>query len=392
MKFSSILPAFLALCTTTLAQTWTDCNPLNSTCPPNTALGVSNYSIDFTKLEMSSDVWNWTTGQAQYGTDGANFIIDQKLASPTVKTRFYIFFGTVEVIFKAASGKGIVSSIVIQSDDLDEIDWEWIGGNTTHVQTNYFGKGNTTSYDRAVWHPVENPQEVYHNYTTDWSQEKIDFYIDGNIVRTLKYEDANGGKNFPQTPADIRLGIWPGGDPQNNKYTIEWAGGETDYKDMPYTMTVRSVRISDRGQGTQYVYGDNSGSFGSIKSLNTTAPINLDGTGGASVVKHWNGLSSTAKIAIAASVGGALLIALIVFIFCCIKQRRAGKHEKLLEDAKFEKDRAELMAFRAEMGRQRSEKLTGWRSSGAPIGPGRIMPSNTFSLNNMGAYRGYERY
>ena len=39
------------------AQTWTACNPLNSTtCPTDLALGVGNYSIDFTKSTMSSSL------------------------------------------------------------------------------------------------------------------------------------------------------------------------------------------------------------------------------------------------------------------------------------------------------------------------------------------------
>ncbi|KAK5085000.1 hypothetical protein LTR70_006210 [Exophiala xenobiotica] len=387
MKLTTILPGLAALCATTLAQTFTDCNPLNATCPPNTALGRSNYTIDFLQNEMNSKVWNWTAGSAQYGSDGAEFIISTRGDAPTVKSKFYIFFGTVEVIFRAAKGQGIVSSIVIQSDDLDEIDWEWIGGNDTHVQTNYFGKGNTTSYDRAEWVAVDSPLDEFHNYTTDWSKEKIDFYIDGNIVRTIKYEDANGGNNFPQTPSDVRLGIWAGGDKNNNNYTIEWAGGEVNYKDAPYTMYVKSLRITDAaaGQGTQYEYGDNSGSFDSIKILNNTAAIKLDGNDGESMVKRWQGLSETAKIAIGASVCGVALIAAIIFVFCCIKQRRAGKHERLLEDAKFEKDRAELLAFRAEMGRQRSEKLA--MMQGAPTG--QVHPSGIHSMNSG---RGYQRY
>jgi len=387
MKTSTILPAFAALFTTAFAQTFTDCSPLNSTCPPNTALGTSNYTINFLTNEMSSNVWNWTAGKAEYSNNGAEFTINTRGDAPTVKSNFYIFFGTVECIFKAAKGQGIVSSIVIQSDTLDEIDWEWIGGNETHVQTNYFGKGNTTSYDRAVWHPMESPQDEFHNYTTDWSKDKIDFYVDSNLVRTLKYEDANGGKNFPQTPADVRLGIWAGGDKANNNYTIEWAGGETNYKDAPYTMYVKSLRISDASQGTQYEYTDNSGSWQSIKALNVTEAIKLDGDNGETVAKRWQGLSHTAKIAVAASVCGTALIGAIVFAFCCMKQRRAGKHERLLEDAKFEKERTELLAFRAEMGRQRNEKLA--MMQGAPVG--QIHPSN-ISMNSMNSGRGYQRY
>jgi beta-glucanase (GH16 family) len=264
------LPILVAiLAPTALAQTWSDCNPMNQTnCPNNIALGISNYSIDFTTQTLSTKVWNHTAGEVNYDfTRGASFTVEKKLDSPTVQSNFHIFFGQVEVIMLSAPGRGIVSSIVIQSDDLDEIDWEWIGGNNTHVQTNYFGKGNTTSYDRAVWHEVETPQQLYHNYTTDWQPDKIDFYIDGHNVRTLKKENANGGKNYPQTPANVRLGIWPGGDPKNNKYIVEWAGGAVDYGKAPFTMAVKSVRVTDAHTATEYHWGDQTGSAESIQVI-----------------------------------------------------------------------------------------------------------------------------
>jgi beta-glucanase (GH16 family) len=43
-------------------------------------------------------------------------------------------FGKVEVAMKAAPGAGIVSSVVLQSDTLDEIDWEWLGADPDEVQ------------------------------------------------------------------------------------------------------------------------------------------------------------------------------------------------------------------------------------------------------------------
>lgn len=50
-------------------------------------------------------------------------------------------FGRVDIQLKAAPGAGIVSSFVLQSDTLDEIDWEWLGADPDEVQSNYFGKG-----------------------------------------------------------------------------------------------------------------------------------------------------------------------------------------------------------------------------------------------------------
>jgi beta-glucanase (GH16 family) len=265
-SFTTASLALLGLLTTAFAQTHTDCNPLEVTCPPNTALGVANYTIDFTQNTMSSKVWNVTARPINYGDDGAEFTIAQKGQSPTVQTNFFLFFGQVEIIMKAASGQGIVSSMVLQSQDLDEIDWEFIGGNSSYVETNFFSKGNQTDYGNAIWYPIDDVH-TYHNYTLDWSPEKLDWIVDGNIIRTLTYEDAANGAKFPQTPCDVRLGIWAGGDPSQPQGTIDWAGGKVDYDNTPFTMAVKSVRVSDASRGTQYSYGDHSGSWQSIKVL-----------------------------------------------------------------------------------------------------------------------------
>lgn len=58
-----------------------------------------------------------------YGTNGAEFIIGTDGLSKTIESTDYIMFGRVNVTLKAAPGTGIVSCIVMESDDLDEIDW-----------------------------------------------------------------------------------------------------------------------------------------------------------------------------------------------------------------------------------------------------------------------------
>lgn len=65
--------------------------------------------------------------------------------------------------------------------------------------------------------------------------------------------------------------------------------------------------------------------------------------------QKWHGLSKTTKIIIAASALGALLLCVAVFAFYCVKQRRAGHREKLLDDDAYEKQRAEALAYRSQM-------------------------------------------
>lgn len=141
---------------------------------------------------------------------------------------------------------------------------EALGGDTTQVQTNYFGKGDTSSYDRATYETVTTPQEVFHTYTITWSPQEISWLIDGQNVRTLTRDEAKGGTRFPQTPARLRIGIWAGGDPENAPGTIEWAGGRTDYGAAPFTMYIKSVHIENSNPGGEYTYTDQSGHWQSI--------------------------------------------------------------------------------------------------------------------------------
>lgn len=265
MHFKYAALALSAVLPFSSAQTYSDCNPLKKTCKPVSGLDTDSYTADFTSGDGALAKWKTSGGKVNFGSDGAEFTINKKGDAPTIDTDFHIFFGKVEVTMKAAHGTGIVSSIVLESDVLDEIDWEALGGDTTQIQTNYFGKGDTSSYDRATFEAVATPQDTFHTYTVDWSKDQMSWAIDGNVVRTVAFNDAKGGTRFPQTPMRLRLGIWAGGDSDNEEGTIQWAGGKTDYSGSPYTMYVKSVKVTNANPASSYTYTDNSGDYGSIK-------------------------------------------------------------------------------------------------------------------------------
>lgn len=148
---------------------------------------------------------------------------------------------------------------------------EALGGNGGQIETNYFGKGDTSSYDRATWPAVSDPQDTWHTYKVSWQKDALTWYVDGNAVRTLNYADAQGGARYPQTPMRVRIGVWAGGDPSNGQGTIEWAGGETDYAGCPYTMYVKNVEITNSNPAASYTYGDKSGSYQSIQMSGAAA-------------------------------------------------------------------------------------------------------------------------
>lgn len=241
-------------------------------CPSDPALGTTQVT-DFTA--GADDFWVPADGTTlSYNGNGANFVIEKSTNAPTISASKYIMFGKVTVVTKASPGVGIVSSFILESDDLDEIDWEWLGGTDTSVESNFFGKGNTTAYDRAIYQNVADPIGTWHTYTIDWTAESIKWYIDNALVRTLNYGDplAVYGQNFPQTPMKVKLGSWVGcadaaaaADPATAG-TCSWAGGPADWSAAPFSMLVKSVTIEDYGCATSYTYGDNSGSYQSIKS------------------------------------------------------------------------------------------------------------------------------
>ncbi|ERS97625.1 glycosidase crf1 [Sporothrix schenckii 1099-18] len=247
------------------AQTYTDCNPTTKTgCPSDAGLNKASYSVDFTG-GASSD-WTLTSASASYSAStGAALTISKAGNAPTLSSNFYIFFGRVSVLARASPGQGIVSSIVLESDDLDEIDWEWIGGQDKQVQTNYFGKGNTTVYDRGTTVDLDAPtQSAFRNWTLVWTAASTKWYVDGRLVRTLAYAEALGGRNYPQTPMRVKVGSWAGGDSSNSKGTIEWAGGATNYNDGPFTMYVKSIEIENYTPASRYTYKDTTGGYKSI--------------------------------------------------------------------------------------------------------------------------------
>ncbi|KAJ5625166.1 hypothetical protein N7510_001475 [Penicillium lagena] len=276
------------------AQTWTKCNPLTTTCPSDPGSTESNLNFDFTQAS-ALDMWTTTAGTVNTGPNGAEFTIAKRGDAPTIQTSFYIFYGEVSVTMKAASGTGIVSSIVLESDDLDEIDWEALGGDTTQIETNYFGKGETGNYNRYTWAAVNTPQDEFNTYTVNWQKDSITFSINNNVVRTLTYAEASGGSQYPQTPMTVRIGIWAGGDPSNAPGTIEWAGGQTDYADCPFTMYIKDVSIVNSNPAKSYTYEGNSGSSDSIQINGATGGGSTGGSGSDTTTSSSTTTTTTTK-------------------------------------------------------------------------------------------------
>ncbi|KAH3662194.1 hypothetical protein OGAPHI_005442 [Ogataea philodendri] len=239
------------------------CNPLKSTgCPADPAL-ASSVVEDFKSQSDHFSVYS-TPDQIFYTDEGLKLTLAKRFDNPSLRSNFYIMFGKIEVLLKAANGTGVISSFYLQSDDLDEVDLEWFGGDGYEVQTNYFSKGNTATYDRGGYHKMDDPRSDYHNYTIDWTSEALTWYVDGQAIRTLTNDSSQG---YPQSPMYLMMGIWAGGDSSNSQGTIEWAGGSTNYDDAPFSMYIKNLVVVDYSTGSEYRYGDTSGSWTSVDAV-----------------------------------------------------------------------------------------------------------------------------
>ncbi|MCJ1239398.1 hypothetical protein MMC14_007394 [Varicellaria rhodocarpa] len=274
--FPTWLGVIAALYPYVAAQTSSKCNPLTTdSCPADPALGKST-TVDFTQ---GSSAEFTASGNPTYSSNGVSFTIAQSGDAPTLTSNWYIMFGHVDVWLKVAPGVGIVSTLVLISDDLDEIDYEWLGADNTQVQSNYFSKGQTTTYNRGAFHPDPSNQDSFIKYSIDWTADQIVWQINGVTVRALT-QASTGSQGYPQTPMQVKIGAWSAGDPSNAPGTIAWAGGQTNYANGPYTMQVKSISVTDYSTGSQYTYGDESGSWQSIKS--SGGSINSVGDSGSS--------------------------------------------------------------------------------------------------------------
>lgn len=250
------------------------CNPLNSACDAVPALGGS-LNTDFTNGASSRYDPTLAVNKISYGDKGVDFQISASGDNPSIDSDFYIMFGHVEFVAQAAPGVGIVSSMVLISDDNDEIDIEWLGGDGTQVQSNYFSKGDTSTYTRGAFHEIASPQTTFYTYAIDWTSERIIWYVNGAPVRTL----ANPGTGYyPQSPMKVRFGSWAGGDSSNAPGTIQWAGGLTDYSTGPFNFYVKSLNVQDYSTGTAYKFTDQSGSWTAVQATNGKVNGNLDGS------------------------------------------------------------------------------------------------------------------
>lgn len=136
----------------------------------------------------------------------------------TVKSHY----GRYEVVMTAARGEGVISAFFTYTgphfdDPHDEIDFEFLGRDTTKVWVTRFADGKRLP---GKWLDLGfDAADGPHLYAFDWLEDEIIWYVDGEEIFRVTSEETT----LPNTPGRVYVSIWGGGEPQKN-----WSGVAPD--------------------------------------------------------------------------------------------------------------------------------------------------------------------
>lgn len=223
-------------------------------------------------FDTSGNNWNWGNDEAQNYTtskDGNAWVEDGKLVIEARKEDYYWagdgetknytsarlitrykgdwLYGKIEVRAKLPRGVGIWPAIwMMPTDDVyggwpksGEIDiMEYVGFDKSNVHANVHHTSTNPdkrSEGQGATKSVYSPYSVYHTYGLIWTEDKMEFQVNGNTYMTYK----NEGKGHITWPFDQRfhliLNVAVGG---------TWGGQQgIDDTIFPQQMLVDYVRV-----------------------------------------------------------------------------------------------------------------------------------------------------
>jgi endo-1,3-1,4-beta-glycanase ExoK len=181
---------------------------------PRDTWAVSNASFrsDFYRAGFSKRNVRTGDGAMRLSIDRRD-MRHQPNSGAEVQKRGFYHYGRYEVVMKPARGSGLVSSFFTHTFDLfgdphDEIDIEFLGNNTRQVSLNCFASGKATG---SIAVPLAfDAADAPHLYAFDWRPDRIDWYVDGARVHTVRAETGA----LPSSPGRVIMNLWTGSEAQ----------------------------------------------------------------------------------------------------------------------------------------------------------------------------------
>lgn len=150
-------------------------------------------------------------------------------AGAEYRSRGYYSYGFYSVSMKAAKCSGVISSFFTYTGHpWDEIDFEFLGKDTTEIQLNYYTKGQ--GGHEYLYRLGFDGAEDFHEYGFLWLPDSITWYVDGMPVYRAT-------ENIPTTETQIMMNVW------NCKGIDGWSGA-FDESSLPATASYQWIGYS----------------------------------------------------------------------------------------------------------------------------------------------------
>jgi beta-glucanase (GH16 family) len=152
-------------------------------------------------------------------------------------------FGTVEVRAKLSLGQGLWPAIWMLGYDIKSIGWpacgeidimEYVGKNPHEIHTTLHTPDSHGNSVNTKVTTLEKIEDGFHVYKCNWTNEKIEFFIDDNLVYTFS-PDIKDEKTWPfDKPFYVLLNLAIGGN---------FGGPEVDDSIFPKEFLIDYVKI-----------------------------------------------------------------------------------------------------------------------------------------------------
>lgn len=201
---------------------------------------VSHFAIrqDDFRTAWRRDSVGWVDGALQLALIPAPPEDDKVFLGAEIQRKRRTHFGRYEVVMTAARGYGVISSFFTYTgpfygDPQDEIDFEFLGRDTTKVWVTRFAKGERLP---GQWLDLGfDAADGPHLYTFDWTPERIVWFVDGTEIFRVEGTE----RSLPDIPGRIMFNIWGGGVAQDG-----WSGEappETETRARYYCISYRPM-------------------------------------------------------------------------------------------------------------------------------------------------------
>jgi len=192
------------------------------------------------------------------GPDGVRR--DYTSARLKTKDKFAQAYGRFEARIKIPFGQGIWPAFWMLGSDITQIGWprcgeidimENIGKEPSTIHGTLHGPGYSASRGIGASYSLLNGERFadhYHVYAIEWQPERIRWYVDGILYKTVTSNDLPGGANWVfNRPFFVLLNLAVGG---------SWPGNPDANTLFPQVMLVDYVRVyQPQTVSTKSIYG-----------------------------------------------------------------------------------------------------------------------------------------